>query len=340
MRRSLFLPLLFLGCSSSPPDSAALEVAGTTATEPRILGGTPSDDAQNAVVMLVVVDPATSRRLGVCTAAMVAPNLALTARHCVSRSDGQSIACDADGSALFGGQIQSDYSPEQIYVFTGKDRPALVDDDPLDLTKWRPAGQGAEIISDRAPNLCNHDIALVRLKAPIANNPIAAVRLDGGARTNEKLTTVGWGVTSQAPQPAQRQTRTGVNVKRVGPSSAIPVLTSSEFLFDESICLGDSGGPIFDAESGAIVGVVSRGGNGETPSDTDYARTCVNADNLGTSLSSFKPLVNDAFSRAGATARLEAGDEDSGCNGSGRSPATGTLLLAGIGALFARRRRG
>ena len=334
------VPLLVLACGSSSDHTAPSVSLDDDALHPTVLNGTASDDTQNAVVMLVVVDPVTNQRLGICTAAMIASNLALTARHCVSKNNGDSIACDADGASIVGGEIQSDYDPAQLFVFTGKDRPLYVGDDPpFDPTKWTPSGQGAELITDNATNLCNHDIALIRLKAPITNNPVAAVRLDGNETVGEKLTTVGWGVSTAEIEPSHRQTRSGVSVKRVGPSTAIPVLTSSEFLFDESICLGDSGGPIFDTASGAIVGVVSRGGNGESSPGADYTGTCVNADNLGTKLAPFKSLITSAYSKAGATPFLEASAEDDGCSTTGKpAPRWSTVLLLGLAAIFVRRR--
>ena len=339
--RALPLPLLALACSSPVGDGTAPTIAANDAVHPTILNGTASDDAQNAVVMLVVIDPVTNQRLGICTATMIASNLALTARHCVSKNNGDSVACDADGTPIVGGEIQNDYDPAQLFLFTGKDRPLYVGDTPpFDPTKWTPSGQGAELITDKATNLCNHDIALIRLKAPIPNNPVAAVRLDGNETVGEKLTTVGWGVSTAEIEPTHRQTRTGVSVKRVGPSPSIPILTPNEFLFDESICLGDSGGPVFDTGTGAIVGVVSRGGNGESSLGADYTGTCVNADNLATKLAPFKTVIESAYGKAGATPFLEATAPDNGCSTTSReSNGGGTLLVAGVAAIFVKRRR-
>ena len=341
--RALPLPFFVLACGSTS-DGAAPTVTGDDALHPTILNGTASDDSQNAVVMLVAVDTVTNQRLGICTATMIASNLAITARHCVSKNNGDSIACAVDGSSIVGGEIRNDYDPAQLFVFTGKDRPPYVGDSPafppFDPTKWTPSGQGAELITDSATNLCNHDIALLRLKEPIKNNPVAAVRLDGNETVGEKLTTVGWGVSTAEVEPSHRQTRSGVLVKRVGPSPAVPVLTPSEFLFDESICLGDSGGPVFDTSTGAIVGVVSRGGNGESSPGTDFTGTCVNADNLATKLAPFKSVIESAYSKAGATPFLEATPEDTGCAITHKAPHTASvgLLFAGLATLAARRR--
>lgn len=168
------------------------------------------------------------------------------------------------------------------------------------------------------------------------------MRLDGDVAVGEKLVTVGWGVTSTEDEPAQRQRRSGVTTKRVGPSNALPVLTKSEFLFDESICLGDSGGPVFAQSTKAIVGVVSRGGNGLDPSKGGASSTCVRADNIATKLSPFKELITDAFQRAGSSPVLEPKPEDKSCSvgpvGAARS--SGPLPLAALLAIaFLRRQR-
>lgn len=174
-----------------------------------ILGGTASDASQDAVVMLVFLDAATSFR-GVCTAALIAPRLVLTARHCVADTDAD-VACSVDGAPATGGVVNANHDVRSLYVFTGKDRPEL------DPTKWKPAGRGLEVLDDGSKNLCNHDLALVLLERPITGTPVAALRLDGTAEKGERLTTVGWGVTSTADEPASRQQRGGVVVTRGGP---------------------------------------------------------------------------------------------------------------------------
>lgn len=309
-----------------------------------IVGGSASEKGQDATVMLLHLDPAGPRRVGICTAALVAPRLVLTARHCVSTADDQ-VACAADGTPLVGAKILSNHEPTNLYVFTGSDRPEFIGEmhPTLDTTKWKPAGRGAEIIDDESGTLCSHDLALVLLEQPIANIPLAALRLDGSPSSGDKVLTVGWGVTSGEVEPSKRQQRRGVTVKRVGPSEEFPVLTRSEFLIDESICLGDSGGPVFAEETNAIVGVVSRGGNGLDPNKGGPSSTCQGAVNIATRLSPFKDLVMEGFRRAGAEPKLEQRPEEA-CSVAtpGTGGARGMLLWSSIGIglmAFTRRRR-
>ncbi len=258
--------------------------------------------------MLVFSDPANNRR-DICTAALVAPRLVLTARHCVADTD-VDVECKVDGGPAKLGNVLGNHDAGMLYVFTGITRPEL------DPKTWKPAGRGVEVLDDGSKNLCNHDLALVLLEQPIEGVPLAALRLDGNAGAGERLVTVGWGVTSSVEEPDTRQQRSGVVVTRVGPDATEPVLSPNEFGFDESICLGDSGGPIFAERTGAIVGVVSRGGNG-TSSRTDLASTCTKATNLGTEIAPFRELLTRGFERAGVAPKVEErkdeDQEDSGC---------------------------
>lgn len=307
--------------------------AGGTASA--IVGGTPSSGAQDFTVMLVFSDPAKNLR-SICTAALVAPRLVLTARHCVAPTD-LDVQCSVDGTAVAGGGVRPSHDPQKLYVLTGSSRPNL------DPATWKPAGRGAEVLDDGANNLCNHDLALVLLEAPIEGVPIAGLRLDGDADKGEALTTVGWGVTNAENEPALRQQRTSVKVTRVGPDSTSPVLTPNEVSYGESICLGDSGGPVLSASTGAVVGVVSRGGNGTT--SNDLASECTDAVNLFTKLSPFRALFTRAFTKAAAEPRLEvraADDDGGGCTvtrARPRAPLAPLTLVAALIALTARSRR-
>ena len=83
-----------------------------------------------------------------------------------------------------------------------------------------------------------------------------------------------------------------------------------EFMVGESICEGDSGGPALDTDTGAIIGVVSRGGNGQV-SQTNPSAGCVGVDtiNLYTETTPFKDLIMQAFQSAGAEPWVEGGPD-------------------------------
>jgi MYXO-CTERM domain-containing protein len=279
--------LLALGCSVE--SGAAGEHTGSG--RQAVIKGTASDASQDAVVLLVMYDKTTGE-FGECTGTLLAPNLVLTARHCVSQTD-ESAACDEKGTPIASGQVYKDHKAETLYVFTGNKRPDFYSGD------VKPAGQGAKVFTDGAKNLCNHDIALVMLKNKIEGAPIAPIRLEGEIAKGDSVTSVGWGVTDKSAQPSIRQQRPKVQILDVGPS-AENMVPPNEFEVGESICSGDSGGPALADGTNAIIGVVSRGGNGSQGNGRDPAAQCINGTNLYTKVQPFKDLVLQAADEAGA----------------------------------------
>jgi len=288
-----------VACSSSPggDDDRLARVSSS------VIKGSSSDASQDAVVLLVHFDPKAGS-FGSCTGTMIAPRLVLTARHCVADTD-EAAACEVDGTPIAEGVIRGNHKADTMYVFTGPNRPDFGSRD------VKPAGVGLQILDDGAKNLCNHDLALVVLKEPVADVKLAPIRLDGEVTKGEVVTAVGWGVTDKTSEPQVRQQRAGITVISVGPEeqdySAVP---PNEFEVGESICSGDSGGPAF-ADTGAIIGVVSRGGNHKRPTNNDPAANCVGADaeNLYTKIAPFKELIMQGYELAEAEPWLENGPD-------------------------------
>ncbi len=290
------LPLL-AACAVASND-ATPEPTSTTTTP--IINGTDSPNGpQDAVVLLVITDGS----FGACSGTLVAPNLVLTALHCVSRTADKAFGCDADGN-LFGGgtQVGADHDPSTIGVYVGNKRP------PFGIEPVTPAAKGAKIFHPTTKTLCNSDIALIMLDTAI-DAPIAPMRLDAPPVVNESFTAVGWGVTVTDPFPDTRQQRANVRIKRVGRyESAIEAVPVNEFLIGEAICSGDSGGPAMASQTGAILGVVSRGGNG-TSDPNDPAAGCMGGTNFYTRVDGFRDLILGAFEEAGAEPWLEGGPD-------------------------------
>lgn len=287
------LAAALLGCSAETEPGQQADRVGR-AIQP-VIAGVPSSAEHDAVVVLARFEAGIRKNL--CTATLVAPNLVLTARHCVSTTD-SSVGCATDGTAIVGAAIHDDYVAPNLVVFAGKDgQVASIVDESV------ASARGAKLIVDEATSLCNHDLAFVLLDRPV-DAPIATLRLSGGPTWSERVTIVGWGITEAGTLPAQRMEREGVPVTGTGPT-LMPNdkrygIGNAEVLFGESACLGDSGGPAF-TRGGALVGVASRVGNGTPRDPANLASTCTGDEVSATytHLGQSADLVKRAFAEAG-----------------------------------------
>ncbi len=260
-------------------------------TRDAIIAGTASDASQDAVVLLTY-DPFGPDGFA-CSGTLVAPNLVLTARHCVSATLDGDIRCT-------GTTIGDDYTPAKFNVVVGSRRPSDA--------SFADA-HGARIFHDAATNLCAHDLALVLLDRDIPGAKVAPVRLDAPIGAGETFTAVGWGATQTSATPDLRQQRKGLRIDTVGPSDATAFgsIDADEFVVGESICEGDSGGPALATGTGAVLGVVSRGGNGQAPDPQNPSTECVGATNLYSTVAGFRETVLEAFAASGHAPWLEGG---------------------------------
>ncbi|MBL8716631.1 MAG: S1 family peptidase [Myxococcales bacterium] len=280
--------LAFVPACGSSPELVSAGVAP-------IIKGEPSPESENAAVAVVLTSG--GGLAGSCSGVIIAPTIVLTARHCVSETEPGGLACTKEGKSLGGGGVLKDHAANDLAILVGP------------KASFSFSARGKKIIHDGAKNLCNHDLALILLDKPITGTPIATIRLDTAPVKGDLLTAVGWG-TSDSPGIARRH-RTGIPVTVVGPGNSPRGggVGPAEFAIGEGICSGDSGGPAFDEKTGAVIGVVSRGGNGN-PDTSSAVNGCIDTaeyktSNFYTRTDGYKDLILAAFAEAGEKVWLE-----------------------------------
>ena len=289
LRRFLPLACLVASCSSGEEARPPERLASATSA---IVKGVESDETQDATVLVMHYDALTEGggAASGCTGSLLTPRLVLTARHCVSITD-SGAACSSDGKPIAGGAVEADREPSAIYVFAGKNRPDF-------LSGTAHPARGKEILTTGAKTLCDNDIALVLLDRPLEGAKITPIRLDRAPEKGELVTVVGWGVTDDEPNPPTRRQRTNVEVLDVGPAED---LGPKEFRVGEGTCQGDSGGPAI-AASGAVLGALSRGGNGTAGTGAD---ACLGGTNIFSSTAAHADFIRAGYEKAGQEPWLE-----------------------------------
>lgn len=266
------------GCSAHGGE----DVVDDTPTDPAvttseaIVHGAADRDRHPAVVALVATDASGT---ALCTGTLIAPDLVLTARHCVSHLASEEVNCPPTGA-----QVGANRAPSTISVILGPN-----------VDKGEVAAKGLEIITPPGNTLCDQDIALLRLDHPIADVEPLEITRESKETLGGTILSIGFGRTRSAGKAGTRRFRTGV---------PIVSSTSTEFVVGESTCQGDSGGPAIDEETGSILGVVSRGGMSCAGKD---------AQNVYTRVDAFLSMIDDALHvSSGDSADAGAGSTDAG----------------------------
>jgi uncharacterized membrane protein YgcG len=298
---------LLVACGGVGPGVDADEPTATASSA--IYGGVvDSDGSQNASVVAIEIGAVGDESFYLCTGTLIAPNVVLTARHCISTQLTTSPVCDQNGNTTNGPHFGADIPVDQINVFA---TPAIYQGE-------MPGAAAKAVYHPAGTAECNADLALIVLAKSIPNATLSRVRIASPVTTGETTRAVGFGANNQSSVIyGTRYRKDALPVLAVGSviSASQTPLGNSEFeLGGESTCSGDSGGPALDEATAAVVGVLSRG-----PAD------CTVTDgHIYTSLAGFTALFQQAFATAGGSwidesSPLPDGGTSSSGGGSGGS---------------------
>jgi hypothetical protein len=300
-----------------------------------IVNGERSDETDDAAVYVLTRTSNNNRIF--CTGSLIAPNLVLTALHCITHTVDGSFSCRPDGTidsnTSGDGTIGQLVTAANVEIYLGV-TPAA-----------EPDAVGQRLIGTGTTQICKNDLGLVILDRAL-DAPLLPLRLESATNVGEMVRIVGYGQT-ETSGTSGRFFRSGRRIVDVGPETdEEPTQTTAPrtFVVGEGPCHGDSGGPAISEQTGAVLGVYSLAA----------ANTCtsVGVRNVFTRAAPFSALILSAFDAAGAEPLLEevetvapSTEKNEGCAlAPGQSEGHGSAwlgVLAGVaGVWLARRRRG
>ena len=232
---------VFAGCTSEVDlgDGETLTVRRL-----EIKGGTT--DTEHTSVVGILVDLGSAQ--AICSGTLIAPNLVLTAQHCVAQLTSAYVIC---GQTPFGSQFPA----SSFFVTTQTTLPQSTDGYyRVDAVHVPPGGN----------DTCGYDIALLELSENVPANVTTPIvpRVDIPAILGETYTAVGYGhIGNDTGAGTRRQIGDREVLCATGDCPQNQGIHPREFAGTDGTCQGDSGGAPIDSK-GRVLGALSRGPEG------------------------------------------------------------------------------